>query len=235
MIAEMIAETKDSEFIKHYYLNKDYIKKINFQEEDLILLAAASKNKNIVMSYFTDRQKNERLSEIFKHIVKIDGWTFKEDTTIDEIGEDKGVEVTSPVLYDDNEQTTAKIKNIVGMLNKAQQYTDSSCGGHIHIGADYITSVQAFNNLKEIWANNEKIFYIISNKEGELPREGIEDFAAPISQEMESELEETIQINDEDDLDNFKRNLAKKQKDRYKGINFKNLKEQHIVSNNILL
>lgn len=339
MIAEMIAETKDSEFIKHYYLNKDYIKKINFQEEDLILLAAASKNKNIVMSYFTDRQKNERLSqsqrsqlllgldnqdvireailcpekygldaieivklafeaklpieeiknfrtiknneiskmvfaiytedkeyikenidsfegeisipkemtvgieieylgrlsEIFKHIVKIDGWTFKEDTTIDEIGEDKGVEVTSPVLYDDNEQTTAKIKNIVGMLNKAQQYTDSSCGGHIHIGADYLTSVQAFNNLKEIWANNEKIFYIISNKEGELPREGIEDFAAPISQEMEIELEETIQIDDEDDLDNFKRNLAKKQKDRYKGINFKNLKEQHIVSNNILL
>ena len=102
------------------------------------------------------------------------------------------------------------------MLKKVEQYTNSSCGGHIHIGADYLTSVQAFNNLKELWTNNEKIFYIISNKEGELPREGIEAAAVPVSQEMESELEETIQIDDEDDLDNFKRNLAKKQKDRYK-------------------
>lgn len=329
MIAEMIAGTKDSEFIKNYYLNKDYIKKINFQEEDLILLATASKDKNIVMSYFTDRQKNERLSqsqrsqlllgldnqdvireailcpekygldaieivklafeaklpieeiknfktikkneiskmvfaiytedkeyikenidsfeeeisipkemtvgieieclgrlsEIFKHIVKIDGWIFKEDITIDAIDEDEGVEVTSPVLSGDNKNTTKKVKTIAGMLKKVEQYTNSSCGGHIHIGADYLTSVQAFNNLKELWTNNEKIFYIISNKEGELPREGIEAAAVPVSQEMESELEETIQIDDEDDLDNFKRNLAKKQKDRYKGINFKNLKE----------
>lgn len=329
MIAEMIAGTKDTDFIKSYYLNKDCAKKINFQEEDLILLAAASKDKKIVMSYFTDSNKKERLSqyqrsqlllgldnkdvireailnpekygldaieivklafearlsaqeiknfktiknseisrmvcaiytedidyirenidyldgeislpeemtigieieclgrlsEILKKKRLIDRWVFKEETTIDETNEDEGIEATSPVLSGNNRNTTRKIKTIVGMLKKVKQYTNSSCGGHIHIGADYLTSVQAFNNLKELWANNEKIFYIISNKEGELPREGIEAFAIPVSKEMENELEETIEIDDEDDLDNFKRRLAKRQEDRYKGINFKNLEE----------
>jgi hypothetical protein len=67
------------------------------------------------------------------------------------------------------------------------------------------------------------LLYIISNKEGEIPRSGIISYASPVSKELEEKLPDAIQIDGEEDLESFKREIAERQESRYRGINFKNL------------
>ena len=107
----------------------------------------------------------------------------------------------------------------------AGERANSSCGGHVHIGANYLTSPQAFYNLEELWANNERILYAISNKEGEKPRDSITSYATPVSGEFERTLPDTVRINNEDDLESLKKRIAEKQPSRYRSLNFQNLGE----------
>ena len=329
ILTDIIINTKDPEYIKSIYLDKQLLRKIGFKEDELILLASATKDKCIILEFFEDRNREEkltqeqrsklllelndkkeitkvisdpekygldliellkfafkakipideikncpmvkdnrqaqliiaiytkddeylesvidefegeiflpeditigieiecvgRLSEVLMKRKKIDGWTCENDISVKDDDYSKGVEVISPILNENNAERTRKIKKIAGTLKKIEQHTNETCGGHIHIGANYLTTVQAFNNLEELWANNERILYIISNKEGELPRENIKDYAKPVSIEMESELENTIQINDDNDVESFKQRLADLQKKRNQGVNFLNLAE----------
>ena len=80
-----------------------------------------------------------------------------------------GVEVVSPVLKDNNEDIE-DIYMACNMLQEASQEIGNCCGGHVHIGSDYLTSKEAYANLYEIWGNTERIMYIISNEKGEIPR-----------------------------------------------------------------
>lgn len=157
----------------------------------------------------------------------LSGWKAKEDASIkDKEGKQIGVEVVSPVLSGNTKETTQSIVAVADTLKSMGQYANDSCGGHIHIGARYLESEQAFRNLFELWTNNEKIFYIISNKAGELPRHAISHYAQPLSKEVETELGGAIQLDDDEDLDGMKTAIANKQKDRYRGINFKNLSKE---------
>ena len=152
------------------------------------------------------------------------GWQAKSDDSItNNDGFKVGVEVISPVLSGNNEETTKSIVAVTKTLKAMGQYTNSSCGGHVHIGADYLKSEQAFRNLFELWSNNEKILYIISNKAGELPRDSILKYAAPVSQDLENSYDGIVQLENEDDLDNFKNKIVDRQTKRMKAINFKNL------------
>lgn len=63
--------------------------------------------------------------------------------------------------------------------------------------------------------------YIISNKEGEIPREGVSHYAKPISSKFEEILNSgTVSLESENDLKKF---VKSAQNDRYYGINFKNV------------
>ena len=80
-----------------------------------------------------------------------------------------GLEVVSPILKD-NDEDIEEIYMVCNMLQEAKQEIGDCCGGHIHIGSDYLTSKEAYANLYEIWGNTERIMYIISNEKGTIPR-----------------------------------------------------------------
>ena len=103
------------------------------------------------------------------------------------------------------------------------QTVSEGCGGHIHIGADYLTMEESWRNLTEIWGNAEVILYTISNKAGEIPRNRIGRYAQPISSGFEDILNSgTVDLQTEDDLKEF---VKRAQVDRYYGINFYNVGE----------
>lgn len=94
-----------------------------------------------------------------------------------------------------------------------------NCGGHIHIGANYLTMEESWNNLGDIWGNAEKILYIISNKSGEIPRYKVNQTAKPFSKVLEKKLnDERGQVENKKCL---KKLMINAQNGRYYGINFK--------------
>lgn len=101
------------------------------------------------------------------------------------------------------------------------QNVSERCGGHIHIGASYLTMEESWRNLTEIWVNSEKILFTISNKAGEIPRNGIFEYASPISRNFEEMLNSgNINIENEESLKYF---VKRNQQSRYFGINFMNI------------
>lgn len=78
---------------------------------------------------------------------------------------------------------------------------------------------ESWENLAELWANAEKILYIISNKSGEIPRYKFDRHAKPLSKELESELnyEKEHKVKKE----STKKLLLKVEDNRYYGINFR--------------
>lgn len=158
---------------------------------------------------------------------KFNGWKCKNDSSLKGNNEnDIGIEVVSPVLTLDHSISTNNIKDICNYLTSIGQYTNKTCGGHIHIGANYLTDVQAWQNLLDLWLNAEKIIYLTSNTAGQLPRSGVPRYATPISKSLEAQINSgAINLRDTADINSFKRQLISSQDDRYKGINFYNLKE----------
>ena len=67
-----------------------------------------------------------------------------------------GLEVVSPILRDNNEDIE-DIYMVCNMLQEAEQEIGNCCGGHVHIGSDYLTSKESYANLFEIWGNAERI------------------------------------------------------------------------------
>ncbi len=117
-----------------------------------------------------------------------------------------------------------QIKRICLILKKLGQEVNKTCGGHIHIGANYLTNTQAWQNLVELWANTERILFIISNAKGEIPRPGIKEYAEPISRDLEKQMAiGMIRLNKESDLQDFKNQIRKSQIKREKGISFHNI------------
>ena len=170
-------------------------------------------------------------SNYLKLLGKFGEWKCEIDGSVegDKIDE-LGVEVKSPILTGNQEQTSNNIKNMCKLLKNMGQRVNGTCGGHIHIGADYLTSSQSLENLMELYLNNEKALYLISNKEGEIPREDVIKFAAPMSQYMEDVLDSgEINLEDVEDLEKLKQNISKvSSNDRCRGINFENLAENGI-------
>ena len=139
---------------------------------------------------------------------KLMEWNFKWDWSLE-----NGIEVVSPIMHN-NEKDLKKIPIIASLLNAMEFSITDSCGGHVHIGADYLESTDDFMELVELWENAEKIFYLISNKPGELPREGIDKYAAPISSKIEKNKIKK---------DEFVEEIKKIQEKRNRDINFMNV------------
>ena len=151
--------------------------------------------------------------------LEIRGWDAKGDASLD-----NGIEVVSPILTD-NKEDVEDIYTICSIMQKLGQQTSQRCGGHVHIGADYLTSKEAYINLFEIWGNTEKIIYKMSNEKGTIPRMGMQKYASPLSPKLNEAIErETINIESEEDLDSFISDVKATQgKNRYSGLNLLNI------------
>ena len=144
---------------------------------------------------------------------KLRDWEGKEDYSIG----NKGKEFSSPIMRDRKEDVK-EIYIVNEILKAFGMKVTPKCGGHVHIGADYITTEEGYKQLAELWGNAEEIYYLISNKEGELPRKGINQFAKPVSYELgDMQLEKIPK-------DRFLQ-LARVKlgKSRYKGLNLLNV------------
>jgi len=145
-------------------------------------------------------------------------WSAKPDGSLQ-----NGVEIVSPILTS-NQGDIQNIYRVTSILTQLGQSVSDRCGGHIHIGADYLTSVQAYANLMEIWCNTEKILYTLCNENGEMPRRGMGKYASPITGKVQRALEKgSLQLDDETDLDKFADELKVLQDSRYSGLNLLNL------------
>jgi len=158
-------------------------------------------------------------TKIIERLLEEKNWTTKGDGSLRD-----GTEVVSDILTGDTKSSSNEIKSVCAVLNGVGQNISDRCGGHIHIGADYLTSRQDWNNLIQIWGNAEKVLYIISNEEGNIPRDGAAKYAGPISKKIETAIEHgTINLEGEEDLENFAKKISEIQGERYSGINFKNV------------
>ena len=151
----------------------------------------------------------------------LEGWTLEQDKSLE-----NGVEVVSPVLKSEDGREK-EIYDICSILRLCGNYISYRCGGHIHIGADYLKNIDAWKNLIEIWSNTENILYIISNAEGDIPRSEVFEYAAPISQNIEKFIENgEVDLENEDDVEELCKKLQHLQgrdlDSRYSGINFEN-------------
>lgn len=149
------------------------------------------------------------------------------DDTLSKAGK-SGVEVITPPMFGGSEESSYTIKKLYAILNEFGQVYTQRCGAHVHIGADYLTSVQAWKNLLELWCNTEEIIYTISNKEGELPRPGVLTYAKPISGKYKKAIEDgSINLNNENDINEFISQIievqGREKENRGYGINFQNI------------
>ena len=142
-------------------------------------------------------------------------WDIKDDTSL----EGEGKECTSPIMHDGSKYIY-EIYKITEILQKMGMHATQRCGGHVHIGADYIKTEEGFQELLELWGNTEEIYYLISNKPGELPRRGIETYAAPISSKIQKAKL------DKKRKDVFLEDAKRIQHNRYSGINLMNVNNE---------
>lgn len=222
---------------------KSYIKKCmeskTWDEKSMMLFALATEDMDLIESKINVNPKNkiklppemtigieiESEGESSKEILSafsFCGWQSEHDGSLK-----NGVEVTSPILHATSEDTK-QIYIVNEALNALGQKISGRCGGHIHIGADYLTSKQSYVNLMEIWCNTEKILYAVSNDVKEAPRLSVNEYAMPIAPKIQETLKKgTINLEDEEDLDAFINELKEMQNDRYSGINLLNINNSY--------
>lgn len=113
----------------------------------------------------------------------LDGWDSKVDTSLQE-----GIEITSPILSN-SKADADNLYMVCNVLQELGENVSERCGGHIHIGADYLKTKEAYANLIELWSNNEELIFLLSNEKGEILREGAIEFATPISMRIGKAIE----------------------------------------------
>ena len=219
---KLILLTGDLEYIEECKKNAA---KLKLEQEDVEKLSVFTKKTNINLppemtigiEIETEGEKDNK--EQIKKLLTKTGWKAKSDSSLE-----NGTEVVSPILTGDPENSTDEIRRVCAVLNGVPQTTSERCGGHIHIGADYLTSKQDWVNLIEIWANAEKVLYTICNEKGSIPRNGVPKYAQPISKKIEEAMKTgTISLEGEEDLSKFVSTVTTIQDSRYFGINFNNV------------
>lgn len=140
-----------------------------------------------------------------------------------------GLEIVSPILKDD-EKDLKGLNYMCDLLANMGFETDYSCGGHIHIGADFMeNNYIAYENLFTIWTECEEIIYKMSNKAGEEPRYFVDKYAKPYNELFQKYyIDGEIKILDNDKLKKtinmLKRNSIEERK---KGLNIVNIGKEN--------
>lgn len=180
---------------------------------------AMSSQIQMLKKVLKEQDRNSK-DDLFQAMLGVEtrGWETKGDCSLEE-----GVEIVSPILTD-NKEDVEDIYMVCSMLQKCGHDTNERCGGHIHIGSDYLKSKEAYVNLFEIWGNAEKIICKMSNEIGTIPRMGLQEYASPISPKLNEAIEsETINLESEEDLEQFISEIQEVQESRYSGLNLLNI------------
>lgn len=99
--------------------------------------------------------------------------------------------------------------------------------GHIHIGANFLVNdYKAWENFFTIYNECEEIFYKMSNRVGEIPREEVAEYAMSSNDVISNTFENSeVSITTQEDLEL----IIETMKDtRNRGINFSNMEEEGI-------
>lgn len=134
-----------------------------------------------------------------------------------------GFEIVSPILNHTQEDMN-HLNDICTILKENSFYTDSSCGGHIHLGADYLKNIDEYKMFLHLYCNFEDIIYLICNKMNTKCRTSINRYAAKTKTEYLNAVKEGVFEDDYLSLEDFKQKLIELNDSRYKGLNVQNLK-----------
>lgn len=132
-----------------------------------------------------------------------------------------GFEIVSPILHCTKEDME-KLKSVCEILKECKFYTDSSCGGHIHIGASYLKSIQDMYMLLYLYNNCEHIIYQICNKEKSKSRKSINRYAKTTKKIYLNASEKGI-LNEDLTIEEMIKTLCNINNSRYKGLNLQNI------------
>ena len=163
----------------------------------------------------------------------LDGFNMETDASVYErVGKERvkrmGFEIQTPILGDD-EESWKRLKDACAFLNLLGMRGNHTCGGHIHIGSEVLGyDKQAWINFRDICREAQPLLYIICNRRGELPREGVNYFAKPVKWSNNVSNISDVTINNLIDLREFIASYVVNYGvysigSKYQAINFKHL------------
>lgn len=133
----------------------------------------------------------------------------------------KGIEVISPVIgY--NKEDLQRLKSVCKLLKECDFYTGKACGGHVHIGANYLSRKEDYFMLLYLYSNCEDIIYLISDKEGSVKRSDAGIYAKKVKDVIVKAVRDGV-ISNEQNFNDFVMTLRHLSNSRYKGLNLNNL------------
>lgn len=136
----------------------------------------------------------------------------------------RGFEVVSPILHYTVEDMS-DLNHICSVLKQNGFYTNYTCGGHIHIGADYLETIDELKMLIHLYCNFEDILYLICNKAYSIPRPSISRYASKTRNKYAKAVNNGIFNGEYACLYDFQQMLIELNKNRYKGLNLTNLRK----------
>jgi len=150
----------------------------------------------------------------------LNNWKIKADASLG-----NGVEIVSPVLTFSKKDMQA-LKYICDFFSQNDFYTDERCGGHIHFGFNYFTTIDELNIFLNLYGNVEDILYLISNRCGSKIRPKVHKYAGKLKPELEkiAALDNVWQSYNE--LAKYVLLIKGKISDRYFGLNLLNMNSE---------
>lgn len=159
---------------------------------------------------------NKEINNYTKTKTLLNYFDVKRDTSVT-----SGLEITSPIMHYDMENMTL-LKSLCELLKENKFYTDSSCGGHIHIGSSYFTTKEDYLMLLYLYNNCEEILYYITDRENTKKRPSFDRYATKSKEAYIGAIDEGLFKKE-----NFNKEITsifnKINPDRYRGLNFKNI------------
>lgn len=159
---------------------------------------------------------NKEINNYTKTKTLLNYFDVKRDTSVR-----SGLEITSPIMHYDMENMTL-LKSLCELLKENKFYTDSSCGGHIHIGSSYFTTKEDYLMLLYLYNNCEEILYYITDRENTKKRPSFDRYATKSKEAYIGAIDEGLFKKE-----NFNKEITsifeKINPDRYRGLNFKNI------------
>lgn len=201
----LIDNTKDKELkrymLKNYNSKKYKLALISNEEnlkEELLKDININYQKDLIDQDITigiELEAVKKEDNPLKNLKKLlKTWIIKQDDSIKE-----GIEIASPILRY-TEKDFKELKFICEYLKSLNYTTTINCGGHIHIGGDYLKEEKELEMLYYIYLNCEEIFKKISNRKSTKPRQNTFSFAAPLA----PKIKETIKRNENIEIENIK-------------------------------
>lgn len=224
---ELLKSIKDPEEIEECIRDEE----LGLTTKEKLLLAFEIEDKELVEEIIGQRTKATRKIKLPEEMtfgieIETEGISlvknlFNDWKAIYDNSLEDGTEFVSPPLKA-TEANTEEIYFMCDVIRCLEANSSERCGGHVHIGSAYLTTLQSYVNLIELYSNAEEIIYVISNREGEIPRnQGPNKYAIPLSGKIENAIQaERLQLTN---LDEFILQLQEAQGGKFSSLNLKNV------------